>query len=252
VLVENRNEPLVRWGFVAALGAVLVVAAGVGVLVLRERIVQHVERRRADAAQGREERVTPAAIVALPPLPVKLPLIERPGKDKHGYPRSYVDRVGLRALLVRGKYRELTQYLEQLQRDFEADFHAEYLIGDAAEAFESAERELEPQLNEWVSATPDSFAPYVARGAYRFAVAMAGRGFDYARNTAKESFAAMDAAFDAGSRSVRPSAGYPAAGSGYPVRARASEQLPGFARLASRPTRPTARIAAQARRPEGA
>jgi hypothetical protein len=126
-----------------ALGVVL--AIGVVGFGFRDWIVQRIQRRHDDAARGRTERVTPAAIVALPPLPVKVPVIDRPGKDELGYPRSYVDRVGLRALLVRGKYQELTQYLEQFQADFEADFRAEYYINDAAEAFETAEKELEPK-----------------------------------------------------------------------------------------------------------
>ena len=193
--MENERKPFVRAGFVAALAVAVVLAVGTVLFVVGKGIVLQAESRHDDALRGREERVTPAAIVALPLLPVKVPLIERPGKDKNGYPRSYVDRVGLRALFIRGKYQELTRYLEQFQSEFEADFHAEYLINDAAETFETAERELDPKFDAWVAATPASFAPYLARGAHRFAVGVAGRGFDYVDKTDRENFAAMDAAF---------------------------------------------------------
>lgn len=192
---ENERKPLVRGGLLAALALGVVIATGVGAFALRDWVVERIQRRNDEAARGRSERVTSAAIVALPPLAVKVPLIERPGKDEHGYPRSYVDRAGLRTLLKREKYQELTRYLEQFQADFEADFHAEYFLNDAAEAFETAEKELEPRFDAWVSATPTSFAPYLARGSYRFAVGVAGRGFAYARKTNSENFAAMNAAF---------------------------------------------------------
>ena len=194
-LVDRKKKPLVRGVLVAALAITVVIGVGVLLYGVGERIVRQPEHRHDDAARGRNQRVTPAAVIALPQLPVKVPLIERPGKDKNGYPRSYVDRVGLRALLIRAKYQDLTRYLEQFQRDFETDFHAEYFVNDAAEAFETAERDLEPKLDAWVSATPDSFAPYLARGAHRFAVGVAGRGFEYVQKTHPENFSAMDAAF---------------------------------------------------------
>jgi Domain of unknown function (DUF4034) len=147
------------------------------------------------AALEREARVKPAAFVALAPLPTQLPLVERPGKDAYGYPHSYVDRAALRSLLGRGKYQELTTYIEQFQADADADFHDEYFIHDAVDAFETSERALDANLDAWVTATPNSFAPYAARGAHRFAFGYAQRGNDYASETDADNFKGMEAAF---------------------------------------------------------
>jgi tetratricopeptide (TPR) repeat protein len=153
------------------------------------------ETRRAQAARERALRVTPAAVLALAPLSAGVPLIERPGTDAYGYPLSYVDRVALRGLLARGKYAELSKYIEQFQVDAEADFHKEYFSHECADAFESAEHDLDPNFDAWVQATPDSFAPYLARGVHRFALGFAQRGTDFAAKTAAENFTGMEAGF---------------------------------------------------------
>ncbi|HEX7509520.1 MAG TPA: hypothetical protein VF550_22305, partial [Polyangia bacterium] len=51
-----------------------------------------------------------------------------------------------------------------------------YWAIDSGAAFDSAEPALRAQLDSWVAATPESFAPYVARGYYGLAVAWAGGG----------------------------------------------------------------------------
>jgi len=143
----------------------------------------------------REKRSEPAAHVALAPLADKLPLIERPGTDAYGYPLSYVDRTVLRSLLAHGKYQVLSNYFEQLEAEAEADFHNEYRIHDAVSAFETAERPLESGLDAWIAATPDSFAPWVARGAHRFALGFAERGEKFAAETDPDNFKGMEEAF---------------------------------------------------------
>jgi tetratricopeptide (TPR) repeat protein len=143
------------------------------------------------AGQGRAERVREVAAIALAPLPLVSPLVERPGKDAYGYPRSYVDRAALRSLLLHGKLTELTHYAEEYQRAFEADFHAEYYVRALADAFESAEPDLAPALDAWVQATPQSFAPYLARGSHRLDAGYAARGGAFAKETDATNFAAM-------------------------------------------------------------
>ncbi|HEX2674205.1 MAG TPA: hypothetical protein VHM25_25185, partial [Polyangiaceae bacterium] len=140
----------------------------------------------AKAAAERQLRAAPAAHVAPAPLPDKLPLIERPGNDAYGYPLSYVDRAALRALLARGSYAVLSKYLEQFEQEAEADFHNEYRIHDSVDAFETPEPALGESLDAWVAATPDSFAPWVARGAHRFALGFAQRGEEFAAKTDTE------------------------------------------------------------------
>jgi tetratricopeptide (TPR) repeat protein len=94
-------------------------------------------------------------------------------------------------------------HFEDLDRDFahfedafEADSKREYWPQDAADAFGSAEPSLRPKLDAWVAASPTSFAPYLARGAYWNAVAWARRGMKYAKDTPTEDMAAMREAFD--------------------------------------------------------
>jgi len=150
----------------------------------------------AKASAERQSRAAPAAHVAPAPLPDKLPLIERPGNDAYGYPLSYVDRAALRALLARGSYAVLSKYLEQFEQEAETDFHNEYLIHDSVDAFETPEQALGESLDAWVAATPDSFAPWVARGAHRFALGFAQRGEEFAAKTDAENFKEMEASFE--------------------------------------------------------
>ena len=177
----------------AALGAVMLFAAGLGTACGRLGAAQ--QESAAAASAARLQRQSVAAQVALAPLPVGVPVIERPGADADGYPRSYVDRVALRSLLGRGKYAELNAFIAQFQRDFEADFHHEYFVSDAADAFESADEELGAQLDEWVKATPDSFPPYLARGTHLLSRGYAGRGTKWASETSANNFKAMADAF---------------------------------------------------------
>ncbi|HXK16248.1 MAG TPA: DUF4034 domain-containing protein, partial [Polyangiaceae bacterium] len=145
----------------------------------------------AQAARSRELRTHAAMDVAPVPPPNALPLVERPGNDDFGYPKSYVDGPGLRSLLHYGRYPELTKYFEEFQHAFEEDPKKEMWPVRAAETFESAEPEILPKLEAWAKATPDSFAPFLALGAHWTAVMMARRGAKLGRETPKEDFAAM-------------------------------------------------------------
>ncbi|HTM43575.1 MAG TPA: DUF4034 domain-containing protein, partial [Polyangiaceae bacterium] len=145
------------------------------------------------ARRGREVRQRVVASVADAPVPTGLPLIVREGQDASGHPRSYVDRAGLRSLLHHQRFSELTAYIEQFQREFEADPKKDRYPTAAIEAFGSAEPELLPQLTAWVKASPSSFAPYAARAVHYNAVAWAQRGGEYASKTPKSNFDAMRA-----------------------------------------------------------
>jgi tetratricopeptide (TPR) repeat protein len=192
---DNAEAPLVRPWLLVVLGVLLLVVSGAGVTLFMHRFEIDPRTTHDQSVAARQARLQAATLVALAPLPVKDPVVHRDGADAYGYPRSYVDRSALRSLLGRGKYQELSAYIERFETDAEADFHAEYFIQDSADAFESAEHELDASLDAWVAATPDSFAPYLARGAHRFAVGFGERGFDVAKKTEHENFRAMDAAF---------------------------------------------------------
>lgn len=197
---DRRAEPpRTRPIFVLLLGGVLLlVAAPAGTYWWMKRA----EARRTasalkgdEAARARRERMGTVAAVALAPLPVKSPLVEREGRDAFGYPRSYVDQGAVRSLLAWKKYAELNGYLEQFQRDFLVDLRNEYFVHDSAEAFSSPEPELGRELDAWVAATPGSFAPYLARGSHLIAVGLAARGTEYVADTDRSNFSAMHGAF---------------------------------------------------------
>jgi tetratricopeptide (TPR) repeat protein len=196
---DKAGHAGVRPIFWVGLALVGLSAFAVGVFLLRERLLDwrrgvHAEHAREDSA--RSERAQPVAAVALAPLPVKSPLIERPGTDADGYPRSYVDQAALCALLGREKFSELSAYIEQFQRAFEVDFHDEFWMSDASDAFDSPDPALTPRFDAWVQATPGSFVPYLARAMHHFGAGWAARGGKFSRDTDQTSFSEMRKSFE--------------------------------------------------------
>jgi tetratricopeptide (TPR) repeat protein len=146
---------------------------------------------------GRDIRQT--ALVEVAPLQIDdttSPLAGPEGTDANGYPTQYVDPEILRAMLARKRYSDLTKYFEQFQDAFEKDARHEYWIIDAGEAFQSAEPALKDQLDAWVLASPDSFAPYLARGSHWEGVGFARRGTGYAAQTGILDIKGMHDAFN--------------------------------------------------------
>lgn len=149
------------------------------------------------------ERVKAITVVAPAPLPTALPLVGAEGRDADGYPTQYVDRTAFRSLLWHEKFEDLTRYLERLQADFEAEPTREDWPIDAADSFASAEPDLAARLDAWAKATPESFAPYLARAAYFRAVAYARRGSKWFNDTPEQDFAWMRDAKDRGLADVK-------------------------------------------------
>lgn len=162
--------------WIGLFGICVVAASGVVGYGVYRRASAQVEEHVAQVEQRRTVREAPVVDVAPAPLPRGRPLIERPGADPFGYPRSYVDGVALRSLLEHRKYAELTRAIEELQDEFEGDPKKELWPIAAAAAFSTSIPRLAPLFDDWVKATPDSFAPYLARGTYRSAVTWAQRG----------------------------------------------------------------------------
>jgi tetratricopeptide (TPR) repeat protein len=156
------------------------------------------QNSQAKLEEERAQRQAPVAEVAPAPLPTTVPLVGEEGRDTDGYPTRYVDRAALRTLLWHKRYADLTRHFERFQSDFEADPRREYWPSDAGDAFDSAEPDLLPGLDAWAAATPESFAPYLARGRHSVTVAYARRGTKWARETAREHFAAMEEAMQRG------------------------------------------------------
>jgi hypothetical protein len=188
----------VRPWLLAVLGAVLLAAAGVGTWATVQRWRLRNAARKAAVTAAREDRERVRVHVTPSPLPQALPLLGPAGTDADGYPLEYVDRGGLRTLLEAHKYQELTSYFEQFQLAFESDPRKEYWPADAGDAFASSEPEIVTALDAWVAATPDSFAPYLARGSHYVGAMWAGRGFDAIARTPEDDRRAMrDAASQA-------------------------------------------------------
>jgi hypothetical protein len=120
-----KESPPVRPWLLVALYLALVAGLAVGGYTVWQRWFkpppsadsEHPANAKFDAANGREQRARAAAELALAPLPSGPPLVARAGEDGDGYPSSYVDKVALKSLLGRGKYRELSAYIEQFERD---------------------------------------------------------------------------------------------------------------------------------------
>jgi tetratricopeptide (TPR) repeat protein len=102
-----------------------------------------------------------------------------------------VDRVALRALLFRDRFADLTRVVEGLQDAFEQDQSRERWPDDAAEALGTAEKAILPKLDAWAAASPQSFAPFLARGTHWVNAAYARRGSAWAKDTHDSDFAAM-------------------------------------------------------------
>jgi tetratricopeptide (TPR) repeat protein len=176
-----------HWPLIAA-GTLLILGAGVGVGVWKVRV--RADEARADEA--RAVRTSAVTVVAPAPLPTGVPLLGVDGKSADGEPTQYVDRPALRSLLARGHFADLTRDFERLEADFEADPSRECWPMDAADAFASAEPELQGPLDTWVTATPQSFAPYLARATYWKATAHARRGGKVMKDTPEVDRASME------------------------------------------------------------
>jgi tetratricopeptide (TPR) repeat protein len=117
------------------------------------------------------------------PVPKSRPMIRRPGVDHDGYPRDAVDKIGLLALLRAGQYEALTQHLQDLQTEFEADHRKEEWVTQAFDAFYTPDGAVGDHIDRWVIEAPYSFAPHVARAQHHIALAWHYRGGDYATKT---------------------------------------------------------------------
>jgi len=186
----------VSWRWIATAAALALLGATAPLVV--SSFWEDKQARREHVEAERAKRLSSVADIAPVSPPTSLPLVGVDGQDADGYPTRYVDRAALRALLWHTRYTDLTRYLEQFQAAFEADPRREYWPADAAETFSSAEPNLRVALDSWVEATPNSFAPYLARGNYWVEVAYARRGTKWARETAREDFDAMEEALERG------------------------------------------------------
>lgn len=132
---------------------------------------------------------TPVARGDEPPL--EPGFVGSPGTDGDGYPLATADkRVPLRLLRAR-KFDSLEDWMTDLQRQFEADWHKEYWPIDALDAFGNPDPSLDALLDEWVAAKPDSYMALAARGIHGEALGWHARGGKWAHETPPENFRKM-------------------------------------------------------------
>ena len=173
------------WFFLSLIVAML--AARVGWEVwLHMRAV----RSAARIETARTSRVVPEIDVA-PGRGTGPTLIGPEGTDQDGYPLRYVDRPLLRTLLLRDEFADLTRRLEELERAYEKDWHAEDWMWDALQALAVPDLALKPKLDAWVAMPGRSWTPHLVRGLYRVNLGYAQRGTAYADDTAPEDLRTM-------------------------------------------------------------
>lgn len=173
---------------IAASAAVLVTIASVGGLYAYFR-----HQRALVEADGPTEPEVGAVVAALPGIPEHkgTVMLGRTGTDEYGYPRDLPDKLTLLALLRAKGFEDLNTHIESLQDAFEEDFRKEKWPSVAFGAFDTADPALGALIDEWVKATPNSFAPYVARSEHKIALAWHYRGMKWARETSSKRFKKM-------------------------------------------------------------
>jgi tetratricopeptide (TPR) repeat protein len=113
------------------------------------------------------------------------------GKDKYGYPLRQPDKVAILNLLRLKRFDQLEKWMTHYQDEFEKNYRKENWPDIAVSAFYVADPKLGELLDKWVEQSPEHFAPWVARGNYRFKVGQHYRGGKYARYTSLAQFTSM-------------------------------------------------------------
>ena len=109
---------------------------------------------------------------------------------------SLQDCSEIRNLLKKENFVKLNRLASDFQQCFRDDPSCEYKIYDYFRIFEATSPEHEDLLNRWVAATPEHFAPYLARAHYHYRLAWKSRGHDYASETSEEQFKGMELHFE--------------------------------------------------------
>ena len=118
-------------------------------------------------------------------------MLGRARTDEYGYPKDLPDKLTLQSLLRERRFEELSSHLESFQTAAEEDFKREKWLMVGLGAFDTADRRIGRLIDQWMKATPDSFAPYLARAEHKVALAWHYRGGKWARLTSKKRFAKM-------------------------------------------------------------
>jgi len=105
------------------------------------------------------------------------------------------DKLVLIETLRRGDFSALEARLGELQSAYDAGIISDAPLDVAFNAFRNTAPELEPRLDAWVTAHPESGAARLARGVFHATVGWHLRGTRTALRTQEQSFARMRASF---------------------------------------------------------
>ena len=113
-------------------------------------------------------------------------------RTKSGKPTiSMDDFQKLRTDFERHYFYSLNTRFNEWQAEFEQDVNNELKLYDAMRIFEVAIPQYESLLKDWISFSPDEWAPYLARAHYYEHNGWESRGGAWAANTSREQFDGM-------------------------------------------------------------
>lgn len=119
------------------------------------------------------------------------PFVGEDGIDVHGYPRKRPDMVAILNMLRLRRFDTLERWMTHYQEAFEQDHRKEHWPDTALSAFFVADPSVGELLDEWVAASGGHFAPYLARGNFRFRMGGYYRGDKWAHQTSVAQFASQ-------------------------------------------------------------
>jgi len=127
---------------------------------------------------------------------------ERPNSARRGKATVHSATDGARIaldiqeLLTQQKFIELNSRLSSLDSAVSEDIRFEEDLLRAYAAFDVENGEIEIYLDRWVEATPDHYAPYLARALYHYSMGWKARGSNYASDTSSGQLQGMKARFE--------------------------------------------------------
>ncbi len=111
--------------------------------------------------------------------------------EKYGYPEIVLRYDDVKSAFFEKDFPKLNNILDEYQLSMNEDFHYEYAVHNSYGFFQNSDPSREAIFSDWLKATPESYVPYVARGAYYLARAGDARGQKLAKHTSEEQFALM-------------------------------------------------------------
>lgn len=105
--------------------------------------------------------------------------------------RPDITRLEIVDLLREREFEVLTRIIETRNERALADPKEEWELGRVMDAFEIRDDSLADEFDEWIQASPKSFAPLLASAKHRFVMAFVERGTRTAAETTREQFAGM-------------------------------------------------------------